>query len=42
MTPHEFIAFFCRTHRGTQPTDEVVRVEFAYVDQAETRESDRA
>jgi hypothetical protein len=42
MTPHEFIAFFCRTHRGTQPTDEVVRVEFAYLDQAETRESDRA
>lgn len=42
MTPHEFIAFFCRTHRGTQPTDEVVRVQFEYADQAETGESARA
>jgi hypothetical protein len=42
MTPHEFIAFFCRTHRGTQPTDEVVRVQFEYADQAETGEAARA
>lgn len=35
LTPHEFVAFFCRTHRGTQPTDEVVRIEFDYVEGAE-------
>jgi hypothetical protein len=41
MTPHEFIAFFCRTHRGIEPTHEVVRVQFEYVDQAATGEDSR-
>jgi len=30
--PHDFVAFFCRTHTGVQPTTEVVRVAFTYVD----------
>jgi hypothetical protein len=42
MTPHDFVAFFCRTHRGVEPTHQVVRVEFEYADQAETREGARA
>jgi len=35
MAPHDFVAFFCRTHTGVQPTSEVVRIAFAYVDGVE-------
>lgn len=35
LTPHEFIAFFCRTHRKVHPSSEVVRIEFAYLDAAD-------
>lgn len=35
LAPHDFVAFFCRTHRGVQPTSEVVRIAFAYVDDVE-------
>lgn len=32
LAPHDFVAFFCRTHKGIVPTSEVVRIEFAYDD----------
>jgi hypothetical protein len=35
MPPHDFVAFFCSTHKGIQPTSEVVRIEFEYVDGVE-------
>ena len=28
--PSEFVAFFCRSHRGCRPDDFVTRIEFAY------------
>lgn len=28
--PDEFIAFFCRTHRGVEPDTEITRIEWAY------------
>lgn len=31
MAPHDFVAFFCRTHRGVRPNSEVVRIAFEYV-----------
>lgn len=36
LAPHDFVAFFCRTHRGVTPTSEVVRIEFEYVEQTPT------
>jgi len=35
LAPHDFVAFFCRTHKGIHPTSEVVRMEFEYVDGVE-------
>jgi len=35
LPPHDFVSFFCRTHKGIQPTSEVVRIEFEYVDGVE-------
>lgn len=32
MAPHDFVAVFCRTHKGIGPTSEVVRIAFEYVD----------
>jgi hypothetical protein len=32
MTPAEFVAFFCATHRGLQPGSEVTRIEWRYLD----------
>jgi hypothetical protein len=32
MTPAEFVAFFCRTHRSCGPGTEVTRIEWRYVD----------
>jgi hypothetical protein len=31
LPPHDFVAFFCRTHKGIRPTSEVVRIAFDYV-----------
>jgi hypothetical protein len=31
MTPAEFVAFFCRTHRGCNPEDMVTRIEWRYL-----------
>ena len=31
-TPAEFVAFFCRTHRGCSPGTEVTRIEWRYLD----------
>ncbi|WGI36196.1 hypothetical protein QDT91_29715 (plasmid) [Mycolicibacterium aubagnense] len=31
-TPTEFIAFFCRTHRGVDPDTEITRIEWSYDD----------
>jgi Helicase associated domain len=33
-TPDEFIAFFCRTHRGCHPNSIVTRIEWGYIDAA--------
>lgn len=30
MTPEWFVEFFCETHRGVSPSDEVTRIEWAY------------
>jgi len=30
MTPAEFVAFFCRTHRGCGPADMVTRIAWRY------------
>jgi hypothetical protein len=30
-TPAEFVAFFCRTHRGCEPGTEVARIEWRYL-----------
>lgn len=32
MTPAEFVSFFCGTHRGCGPADEVTRIEWRYLD----------
>lgn len=32
MTPDEFIAMFCKTHKGVTPQTEITRIEFEYVD----------
>lgn len=32
LAPHDFVAFFCKTHKGVSPTSEVVRIAFEYVD----------
>ena len=31
MTPAEFIDFFCRSHRGCQPSSEITRIEWRYL-----------
>jgi hypothetical protein len=31
MTPADFIAFFCATHRGCQPASEITRIEWRYL-----------
>jgi hypothetical protein len=31
MTPGEFVAMFCATHKGCTPETEVTRIEFEYV-----------
>jgi len=31
MTPAEFVAFFCSTHRGCGPDTEVTRIEWRYL-----------
>ena len=30
-TPAEFVAFFCRTHRGCHPGTEITRIEWRYL-----------
>lgn len=32
MTPDEFVAMFCKTHKGCTPQTEVTRIEFEYID----------
>jgi hypothetical protein len=32
LTPEEFVAMFCQTHKGCQPSTTVTRIEFRYVD----------
>lgn len=32
MTPSEFVAMFCATHKGCTPETEVTRIEFEYID----------
>lgn len=32
MSATEFVAFFCRTHRGVTPATVVTRIEFVYLD----------
>jgi hypothetical protein len=32
MTPAEFVAFFCGTHRGCEPVTEITRIEWRYLD----------
>jgi hypothetical protein len=32
MTPAEFVAFFCTTHRGCAPGTEITRIEWAYLE----------
>ncbi|WP_029190873.1 hypothetical protein [Verrucomicrobium spinosum] len=32
MTPDEFIAFFCKTHKGCRPQTTITRIEFEYLD----------
>ena len=36
MTPAAFVDFFCATHHGVQPTDEVTRIEWTYPRQCRT------
>jgi hypothetical protein len=31
MTPAQFVAFFCRTHRGCSPGTEITRIEWRYL-----------
>lgn len=31
LLPHEFIAFFCRTHKGCTPATFITRLEFLYL-----------
>lgn len=31
MTPAEFVAFFCASHRGCTPETEITRIEFVYL-----------
>ncbi|MGN2642516.1 hypothetical protein ACTD5D_41345 [Nocardia takedensis] len=31
-TPEEFVEFFCGTHRGCEPSSEVARIEWRYLD----------
>lgn len=31
MSPEDFIAFFCRTHKGCTPETEVTRIKFTHV-----------
>ena len=31
MTPAEFVAFFCASHRGCTPETEITRIEFEYI-----------
>jgi hypothetical protein len=35
MTPAEFIAFFCGTHKGCAPSTEVTRIEWRWADEPE-------
>ncbi|OMC07091.1 hypothetical protein A5734_03735 [Mycolicibacterium fortuitum] len=32
MTPREFVAFFCDSHKGCRPDSVVTRIEWRYVD----------
>lgn len=32
MTVDQFVAFFCRTHKGCTPTTEVTRIEWTYLE----------
>lgn len=32
MQPEEFVAFFCRTHKGCTPESEVTRIEFERIE----------
>lgn len=34
MTPTEFVAFFCGTHKGCTPATEVTRIRWRYLDPA--------
>lgn len=36
LTPGEFIAFFCNTHRGCTPETEITRIEWRYLAGLET------
>jgi hypothetical protein len=36
MTPGDFVAFFCRTHRNCGPGSEITRIEWRYLDSADT------
>lgn len=39
LTPGQFVAFFCGTHRGCQPGTDVTRIEWRYLDHGEANES---
>lgn len=32
MTPAEFVAYFCATHKGCAPGTEITRIQWAYLD----------
>ena len=32
MEPEQFVGFFCRYHRGCEPSTEITRIEFEYCD----------
>jgi len=32
MTPEEFVAMFCASHKDCTPTSVITRIEFEYVD----------
>lgn len=38
MTPAEFVAFFCSTHRGCRPDSLVTRIQWRYLTAADTTE----
>lgn len=37
LTPPQFVAMFCRSHKGVVPSSEITRIEFKYVESEATR-----